>query len=175
MRDVLKLLSENKLEYMLTGSYASNIYGRVRSTFDADIVISLSADEARRLLGSLGNNFYADAANLKEIREAGGQFNAIHIPSGLKVDFYLPRTGQDRRAFRRRRSFSIWGIEVAVIAPEDLVLAKLAWAKEGGSARQIEDAKGVYDVQKEKLDMDYLEAGSADLGVSDLLDRIRHP
>ena len=76
LRNVLKQLAELGLDYMLTGSYASNIYGRVRSTFDADIVISLPAPQVDRLIRSLGDDFYVDAVSLAEIREAGGRFNA---------------------------------------------------------------------------------------------------
>lgn len=172
LRDVLKRIGELGVDYMLTGSYASNIYGRVRSTFDADIVIALSAAPLERLIASLGEDFYIDATTLQEIGEAGGQFNAIHRPSGFKVDFYLPRNAHDRQALRRGRKYSLWDIDVSVIAPEDLVLAKLAWAKEGGSARQLEDAKGVYEVQEGSLDIEYLESQAADLDLADLLKQI---
>lgn len=172
LRGVLKLLGELRVDYMLTGSYASNIYGRVRSTFDADIVVSLPAVQLDRLIALLGSDFYVDATTLNEVREAGGQFNAIHRPSGLKVDFYLPRNAHDREALRRRRSYPLWGIDVSVITPEDLILAKLSWAKQGGSARQLEDAKGVYEIQKDSLDMERLKSEADNLDVRELLDGI---
>ena len=166
---MLKQLAELGLDYMLTGSYASNIYGRVRSTFDADIVISLPAPQVDRLIRSLGEDFYVDAISLAEIHEAGGRFNAIHHPSGLKVDFYLPKNAHDHEAMRRHRIYQLWGVGVSVIAPEDLILAKLTWAKEGGSARQVEDAKGVFEVQKANLDVEYLKSKASELGLRDLL------
>lgn len=172
LRDVLKSLGTLDIDYMLTGSYASNIYGRVRSTFDADIVVVLAAAQHERLIAVLGEDFYVDAVTLKEVQEAGGQFNAIHRPSGLKVDFYLPRNEHDRAALRRSKKYPLWGIDVSVISPEDLILAKLSWAKEGGSARQLEDAKGVYEIQKDSLDMRYLETKAAELALRDQFQRI---
>lgn len=172
LRDILKLLGELRINYMLTGSYASNIYGRVRSTFDADLVVALPAAQLERLVTSLGDDFYVDATTLQEVSEAGGQFNAIHRPSGLKFDFYLPRSTHDREALRRSRTYPLWGIDVSVISPEDLILAKLSWAKEGGSTRQLEDAEGIYEVQRDLLDIEYLKSKASDLSLRELLDRV---
>lgn len=166
---LLALLHELGISSMLTGSYASNIYGRIRSTFDADIVVALRAPDLRRLLAALGDDFYVDAASIAEVREAGGHFNAVHKPSGLKIDFYLPRGAHDRAAMRRRKVFRLWDMDVAVIAPEDLILAKLVWAGRGASARHVEDARGVYELQKDELDIGYLKSGAQELSVGELL------
>ena len=166
---VIAALNASGVEYMLTGSYASNVYGRVRSTFDADLVVALESAQLSRLLESLGQGFYTDARTMKEIREAGGQFNAVHKTSGLKIDFYLPRDAHDRETLGRRRMHRLWGQAVPVISPEDLILAKLLWAREGGSARQVEDARGVYEVQKDRLDLAYLKARAETLSIQESL------
>jgi len=49
----------------------------------------------------------------------------------------------------------------------------LEWVRQGGSLRQIEDAGTVLDVQGDALDFAYLEKWAAEIGVSDLLERIR--
>ena len=38
---VFEALGRLQVPYMLTGSYASNIYGKIRSTFDADLVVAI--------------------------------------------------------------------------------------------------------------------------------------
>ena len=170
---VLRALAKLKMDYMLTGSYASNVYGKVRSTFDADLVIALSAQGISSLVKSMDNAFYLDSRSLDEIKESGGQFNAVHKSSGLKIDFYL--LGSDpysKEAFSRRRRHSLFGESVWVVAPEDLILAKLRWAKEGGSQRQIEDAQGVYQLQRDGLDLQYLRRRAAALSLSDLLEKL---
>lgn len=172
LRRVLALLESLGTEYMLTGSYASNIYGRVRSTFDADLVVALTAAQMGRLRRLFGPDFYVDAENLKEVRELGGQFNALHHPSGLKIDFYLPRDGHDRQALQRRRFVELWGVRIPVVSPEDLILAKLRWAKAGGSARQAEDARGVYELQRDTLDLGYLRSKADELALRDSLEAI---
>lgn len=156
---------------MLTGSFASNVHGRVRSTFDADLVVALQPSQWAALRGELGPAFYVDAESFSEAQRAG-QFNAIHQATGLKIDFYLPRRPRDHEALRRRRMITLWGAPVSVIAPEDLILAKLRWAKEGGSARQLEDARGILEVQKGELDLAYLREQAAAESVLDLFERI---
>lgn len=168
----LRALNSAGAEYMLTGSYASNLYGVVRSTFDADIVLRLGPGLLERL-GRALEGFYLDANTEAGVGEAGGAFNAIHRGSGLKVDFYV--LGSDdfaRASFGRRRRHELWGEAVWVISPEDLVLAKLLWAKQGGSARQVEDARGIRRVQGDALDRDYLKDWAQRLLVRDSLEAI---
>lgn len=170
---VLDALGRLEIPYMLTGSYASNVYGRIRSTLDADLVVLLAPKKMLQLAASLEAEFYLDSRTLAEVREAGNEFNAVHKKSGLRVDFFLRGTAPyDLEAFGRRQTQRIFGRKIPVIAPEDLILAKLCWAKQGGSARQIEDAAGVYLMQLDRLDRTYLTRWATVLSVADLLERI---
>jgi hypothetical protein len=54
-------------------------------------------------------------------------------------------------AFREKQ----WLISVAT--GEDTILAKLRWSKlSGGSEKQMQDARGVYEVQGLRLDLEYI-------------------
>lgn len=57
------------------------------------------------------------------------------------------------------------GLELSVVSPEDIVLAKLLWAKAGESERQIDDAATVVRLQGAKLDLAYVEKWVRKLGV----------
>ncbi|MBI5882092.1 MAG: hypothetical protein HZB91_03190 [Elusimicrobia bacterium] len=163
---VLRVLDRLAVPYMLTGSYASNLYGRLRSTFDADLVVAIKPAGMKALVAALAKGFYFDAETLEEARESGGHFNAIHKDSGFKVDFYL-LSGDEygRVAFRRRHEEKVFGLRVSVISPEDLILAKLRWSVESGSQRQIED-------EESRLDRSYLRRWAARLSLSAVLDRV---
>jgi hypothetical protein len=56
---------------------------------------------------------------------------------------------------------------------EDVILAKLEWYRLGNevSERQWRDIQGILDVQREKLDRDYLQQMAGTLGVADLLNK----
>jgi hypothetical protein len=58
-----------------------------------------------------------------------------------------------------------------VASPEDVILAKLEWYRQGGevSERQWQDIQGILDVQGERLDRAYLQQWATSLQVSDLL------
>ncbi len=50
---------------------------------------------------------------------------------------------------------------------------KLEWVRQGGSLRQLEDAGMVVDVQGAALDWGYMETWAREIGVSDLLAKLR--
>ena len=49
----------------------------------------------------------------------------------------------------------------------DVLIAKLRWAKLGGSEHQLQDATGVLHVQGDDLDLNYLERWIRELGVQE--------
>ena len=57
--------------------------------------------------------------------------------------------------------------------PEDILLQKLRWYRQGGeiSDRQWRDIGGIVRVQGERLDREYLQRNAPILGVADLLAR----
>jgi hypothetical protein len=60
-----------------------------------------------------------------------------------------------------------------VKAPEDTILRKLLWFREGGevSDRQWRDILGVLRAQRDNLDLAYLRDWAVYLTLTDLLDR----
>jgi hypothetical protein len=51
---------------------------------------------------------------------------------------------------------------------------KLRWAKlSGGSEKQFGDARGVYELQQNSLDLRYLEQWAKTLGVTTLWERLK--
>ncbi len=56
---------------------------------------------------------------------------------------------------------------------EDTVLAKLEWAKSGGSDRQLRDVVGILAARAGGLDDAYLDLWAPELGVTDLLATVR--
>lgn len=155
---ILRLLVESMEElgigYMLTGSLASSFHGDPRATQDIDLVI----DGERRALDALGarlreSGFYADAEAIKHASEVRGVFNAIDLSSGWKVDFILLKDRPfSRSEFDGRVSVEVAGLSLSLVRPDDMVVAKLEWAKLGESDRQLRDVLGILMVQGPALD-----------------------
>lgn len=156
---------------MLTGSFVSNYYSVPRSAHDIDLVVQMSAEAAAELERSLTPDFVVSDARAAVM--AHQSFNAIHVASSFKADFWpLKDTPFDQSAFARRRSASLFGRVVPIPAPEDLIPQKLRWARETGSEQQHRDIMAVLRVQ-ETLDQDYLRRWADTLGVQEELSRLQ--
>ena len=59
-----------------------------------------------------------------------------------------------------------------MVSPEDSILSKLEWSREGASERQFLDALAVARTQGDDLDMAYLRRWAEELGVTTELERL---
>jgi hypothetical protein len=169
LRLAVQSLEQLDISYMVTGSLASAFYGEPRSTQDLDIVVHAEkADllELGRVLREAG--LYCDDIAITEAVAVRGMFNAIDPASGWKIDFIvLKDTPFYRHAFSGRRLLQFDGAPLHLIRPEDIVIAKLEWARLGGSERQIRDIVGVLMVQGSTIDRSYVEGWVSDLNLSE--------
>lgn len=173
---VIRRLEALGLEYMLVGSYASNAWGRPRSSYDADIVVNLSPRDADRIHQAFTPDYVVELEALRRDLEAGVMFNLIPHQGFFKVDIIpVRRTAFAREEFSRRRPVHALGSELWLASPEDTILSKLVWYRKGDevSGRQMEDARDVYAIQRTTIDEAYLDRWAMDLGVQDLLARAR--
>lgn len=156
---IARILDKLEIRYAVTGGYAISIWGRPRATFDIDAVIELPESKIGVLASALRKvsaMSYIDENMMVLAVERKGEFNFIHIESGIKVDFWVqPRTEFYESKLRRRISKTIQGQKVYFVSPEDLILSKLLWHKESGSELQLRDVESVFKFQK-KLDWRYL-------------------
>jgi hypothetical protein len=160
---------------MVTGSFASSMLGLPRSTRDLDVVVDPQSHQVGDLYGAFDpNSWYIDALVVRDAFERRSMFNAVHLESGWKVDVIFRKDrAWSREEFSRRTPLVVGNVPVMFLRAEDSILSKLEWVRQGGSLRQIEDAGTVLDVQGDALDFAYLEKWAAEIGVSDLLERIR--
>lgn len=168
---VAQRLDSAGIQYMVSGSVAMSYYAEPRFTRDIDIVVELMPRNAKRLRELFGADFYIDEDDVREAASERGSFNAIHNASSMKIDFIVRKDNPYRaREFERRRTIATEGYNLSVVSPEDLVLSKLYWAKEGESEMQMRDVRNLI-ASRTDLDRAYLKRWAADLGVADLLDK----
>jgi hypothetical protein len=95
-------------------------------------------------------------------------FNLIHNEHIIKVDFVVRKDSRYRlREFARRRKVNVEGQDLYVAAPEDLILSKLAWAKDSRSEVQLTDVKNLLNSVK-RLDRRYIVRWAKELSVATL-------
>ena len=155
------------IPFMLSGSFASAVYGVPRSTQDIDFVIAATASQLRTLIQALpSDQYYADLDAALEAHERRSLFNVIDSATGWKIDFIIRKSRAfSEEEFGRRRLLDIEGTSLFVASAEDVIIAKLEWSKLSKSQRQLEDVAAILRVRFERLDHSYLEKWIAELGL----------
>jgi len=172
---VIDALDGLGIRYAIGGSFASAVYGVMRATMGADLVVDLALPDVGPLARALIGDFYADVDSMREAVQQRSSFNLIHLGTMFKVDVFVAKTRAFDRSQLARRRLVLLSEEperqAYVASAEDTILAKLEWYRMGGevSERQWRDVLGVLLVQGERLDLDYLKQMATHIGVLDLL------
>ena len=153
---------------MLTGSFASAYYGSPRSTQDIDFVIAATPTQLKTFIESLpGSQYYADLDAALTAHKNESMFNVIDMQSGWKIDLIMRKSREfSQEEFARRQRLTVEEVPLFVASAEDVVIAKLEWAKRAHSQRQIEDASGILRLRWHFLDHDYLTKWIQQLGLT---------
>ncbi len=168
LKTVAQRLDTARIPYMVTGSIAANFYAVPRMTRDIDIVAELFPASAEKLCDVFRDDFYIDREVIRQAVEEKGMFNVIHRAFMIKVDFVVRKDNDYRREeFSRRRHVSVEGRELAIVAPEDLIISKLDWARDTRSEVQLADVQNLMACVTE-LDRAYLAHWTARLGLESL-------
>lgn len=162
------------IRFMITGSLAASYHGAPRATQDVDLVVEpdeASLLELARRLRDVG--LYASDADVREAVETRGQFNAIDPATGWKADFVVRKSREfSSTEFDRRLPLNFLGLEMSMVTAEDLVIAKLEWAKLGDSERQLQAVADIVAIQGERLDRDYLGTWIGRLHLEDQWEKV---
>ena len=160
---------------MLTGSVASSAHGMPRSTHDLDIVIAPTREQLLALIEEFPDDrYYADEQQALEALANRSQFNIIDFATGWKTDFIIAQDSEyGRSALSRRILIDLTGTAIYIATPEDVLIAKLQWAKRGKSDRQLEDAAGIIHTQGSNLDLSYIERWVRELHLSEQWQAVR--
>jgi hypothetical protein len=159
------------LTYLVTGSTATIVYGEPRFTNDIDIVVDLPpALVSAFCAGFPDDQFYISEAAVSDAVRRQHQFNVLHPSSGLKIDFIV-MTNSDFDQSRRRRARSLAVFpdrKVSFVAPEDVIIKKMAYFQEGGSDKHLRDIAGVLRIQGPALDRAYISDWAARFGLDEI-------
>ncbi|MFL6245858.1 MAG: hypothetical protein ACJ74H_07530 [Thermoanaerobaculia bacterium] len=164
LRDALEVAD---IPYMVTGSFVSAVHGVPRATHDIDVVIAPTTQQLMTLMKQFPEwEYYAELEDALQALHHVTQFHIIDERGVWKVDFIIRKNRPFSTAeFERRRVTKILGIPVYAVTAEDLLIAKLEWAKLGESERQLRDASGIIAIQLDNLDIPYVERWVAALAL----------
>ncbi len=177
---VTQVLEQLSIPYLIGGSFASTIYGMVRTTQDVDIIAEMGPNHIRYFTDALRGAFFIDEEMIAVAIGNKSSFNIVHRNSMFKVDVFIPKNApfQESQFARARRHIlsAEPDIRANFASPEDTILAKLQWYRLGGeiSEKQWGDILGIMRVMGEALDYEYLHKWANELRVKDLLKKAIH-
>jgi hypothetical protein len=129
-KEMLFLLLENRVDFLLVGAYALAVHGFPRATGDIDIFLKPSPENARRAhkalsefgapLGNVSLADFESPGTILQIGVAPRRIDLITQISGLTFD----EAGEDRDIVE------IEGLSIPVISKAKLIINKLSTGRE---------------------------------------------
>ena len=139
-KDMLQVLLDNGVKFLLVGAYAMGAHGYPRATGDIDIWVEASPDNSERVYCALAQF----GAPLHEVDEATFVKTGVVFQIGVaprRIDIMSSVSGvQFDEAYRRRQIVEIEGLSIPILSYDDLIRNKRATGRD-----------------KDRLDADKLE------------------
>jgi len=134
LRDVFSSLQRHNVRYLVIGGIAAVLYGIPRATFDLDILIEATPDNAQRLLDALLEAGLGTAS--LTTAEALLAHEITIFNDRVRIDVQTAAPGLDfAEAWQRREAMIYQGQEMLVVSKDDLIASKRA----AGRDRDLED------------------------------------
>ena len=158
----IRKLNQLDIQYMVTGSVASIIYGEPRITHDVDIVVEITVDDAQKIFRHFPiNEFYCppiDILTIEAKRLHRGHFNLIHHETGFKADIYI--AGNDdfaKWALKNTYDLYLEGEKVKIAPIEYVIIKKLEYYKEGKAQKHVVDIVNILKLSKDRINLNILK------------------
>jgi len=134
-KEFLKLLNEERLEYLLVGGYAVGYYGYPRATADMDIWIAISTENAEKAL-KVFHRFGLNAPDLTaSLFLEKGRIIRMGIPP-MRIEIITDASGVSfADCYKNHSAVEIDGISVHLISLPDLLKNK----KAAGRYKDLDD------------------------------------
>ena len=176
LQKVVGILEELQIPYLVTGAVAAMAYGEPRLTNDIDIVAAIEGKHIKGFIKAFPvDEFFITEEMVRDAIRNLGQFNIIHPASGLKVDVIIKQnTPFDKSRFsRKKRIFPAESYQADFAAPEDVIVKKMEYYKEGGSEKHLRDITGILKISGDIVDRDYISAWAERLGLTEIWEAIQ--
>lgn len=158
-QNAIRRIESANIDYMIVGSIASMVYGEPRLTRDMDIVIDVGPQDARKFeqLFTQPEYYCPPIEVVNDEIQNRGQFNLLHPSSGLKIDVIIKKvTAFDNSRFSRIQRTELWeGFSANLASPEDVIIKKLEFYRDGRSEKHIRDIRGI--IANMHIDNKYLQ------------------
>lgn len=141
-KELLSVLNEHRVKYLVVGAYAVSIHAQPRATKDLDILVKADAENAKAVFTALAK-FGAPLQGLTpaDFAEPGPFFRMGRAPVGVDILTAIPGVEFDA-AWPRRVEDVVdvaSGLKASFVSRDDLISAKLA----SGRAQDLADVEAI--------------------------------
>ena len=129
-KEMLQILLDNKVRFLVVGAYAMGAYGYPRATGDIDIWVEASSDNSEKIHQSLSEF----GAPLSEVTKTTFCEEGIVFQIGVaprRIDIITKIDGVDfNKAYSDKQKMEIEGIKIPFLSKEDLIKNKESTGRE---------------------------------------------
>ena len=128
LKDVFSSFQKNEVKYLVIGEIASVLYGVPRATFDLDILIQPTPENAQHLLDALSESKFGTASMISADQLLAHEITIFKDYVRIDVQTSTPGIEFDE-AWERRETMSTQGQDFYVASKKDLISSKRAAGK----------------------------------------------
>ena len=163
LKEACSFLDGAAVEYMLVGGLAVGIWAEPRATVDIDFLVSIRINDFEDLKQRLteSNRFVFIHDKPMVFGKVSLLRATLKSNPDVSLDFLLVDDVFKNEALKRKKAIQLTGFSINISTPEDLIILKLV----SGREQDRLDARKILDIQKENLDIDYLQTWLEKLGV----------
>jgi len=129
-KEMLQILLNNKVRFLVVGAYAMGVYGYPRATGDIDIWVEASSENSEEIHQSLSEF----GAPLSEVTKTTFCEEGIVFQIGVaprRIDIITKIDGVDfNKAYSDKQKIEIEGIKIPFLSKEDLIKNKESTGRE---------------------------------------------
>jgi hypothetical protein len=168
---VARSLSSLAAEYMLIGGLAVGVWSTPRATKDCDLCVRVvaSTEAVRQSLTQAGLEVArGDLARALAAGEAVRLRRHGRADEPIVVDLLFATTPFEIEALGRRQALRVFGVDLPVATPEDLLVFKLI----AGRPQDLADAHVLFALHGSGFDLERVRRWCADFGVGERLEAL---
>jgi hypothetical protein len=129
LKDAFKSFQKHNVKYIIIGGVASVLHGVPRATFDVDILIEASDENAQRLLEALVDAGFGTATMTSAKDVVANEITVFNDKVRIDVQTCTPGvTFND--AWSHHKTINYQGQEFFILSKEDLIASKRASGRE---------------------------------------------
>ena len=147
--DVVEVLDAQAIDYAVIGALAASLHGAGRASLDADLVVSASVLEGKRIDQALKDAGLTTELSQGDPEDAIPGLVRVSDAFGNQVDVLLGLRGLDPKAFSRTLEVPFEGTRLRFIGREDFIAMKVA----AGGPIDLVDARNSIAADPKSLDL----------------------